>query len=293
MSYTSGQQLLLPESTRKQRKERRVTIAVNSGDRNLTANYSPNNFKCVFRRPLKDIISVELIGGCIPADLYNVTEEWNKFIFTESINRYTITLTPGQYTASQLATELQTQLNATATLNTYSATFHTITKKLEIRRITGWEQYALLFETGTPYVDSINSYTGAIERILSPAKLLGFGIWDYPSPPNGLIISPNRMDPDYCIKRAYIHINADNSIELNRIESGGGRHDCFHIAYMDTSTDGYFYFNKDVYAPIFYSSPAPISRMSFMTISIRDEYYRLIDLGGHDFTLIFEITSLE
>jgi hypothetical protein len=101
------------------------------------------------------------------------------------------------------------------------------------------------------------------------------------------------MDPDYCIKRAYIHINADNSIELNRIESGGGRHDCFHIAYMDTSTDGYFYFNKDVYAPIFYSSPAPISRMSFMTISIRDEYYRLIDLGGHDFTLIFEITSLE
>ena len=128
MSVTSGQQILLSEAPRRGRKERRVIVAVNSGDRNLTANYNPNNFKCVFKRPLKDIVSVELIGGCIPADLYNVTEEWNKFILTESINRHIITLTPGQYTAAALAAELQIQLNATGTLNQYSAVFNSITK---------------------------------------------------------------------------------------------------------------------------------------------------------------------
>jgi len=292
MSVTSGQQILLSEAPRKQRKERRVIIAVNSGDRNLTANYSPNNFKCVFKRPLKDIVSVELVGGCIPADLYNVTEEWNKFIFTESINTYTITLTPGQYTAATLAGELQTQLNAVATLNKYSAIFNPITKKLEVSLTTGWDTYTFHFQTGAPYVDEINSYTGALERIMCPAKLLGFAMWDYTAT-SGNLTSPNRMDPDYCIKRAYIHVNADNSMELNRIESGGGRRDCYHIVYMDNTADGYYYFNKDVYAPVFYSSPAPISRMSFITISIRDEYYRLLDLGGHDFTLIFEITTLE
>jgi hypothetical protein len=292
MSVTSGQEILLSEAPRRGRKERRVIVAVNSGDRNLTANYNPNNFKCVFKRPLKDIVSVELIGGCIPADLYNVTEEWNKFIFTESIRRYTIALTPGQYTADALAAELQAQLNAASSLNKYSVTFNPVTKKLEMRLISGWEIFSLLFQTGAPYTDEINSYTGALERIVTPAKLLGFAMWDYTSM-NGVLISPNRMDPDYCIKRAYIHINADNSMELNRIESGGGRHDCYHIVYMDNTKDGYYHFNKDVYAPVYYSSPAPISRMSFITISIRDEYYRLLDLGGHDFTLVFEITTLE
>jgi hypothetical protein len=33
--------------------------------------------------------------------------------------------------------------------------------------------------------------------------------------------------------------------------------------------------------------------MSALTISIRDEFYRLIDLGGHEFNLIFEFTVLD
>jgi len=42
-----------------------------------------------------------------------------------------------------------------------------------------------------------------------------------------------------------------------------------------------------------YSSPAPIARIATLTISIRDEFYRLVDLGQHDFTLIFEIVVLD
>jgi hypothetical protein len=33
--------------------------------------------------------------------------------------------------------------------------------------------------------------------------------------------------------------------------------------------------------------------MATLNISIRDEFYRLIDLGKHDFTLLFEITFLD
>jgi hypothetical protein len=48
-----------------------------------------------------------------------------------------------------------------------------------------------------------------------------------------------------------------------------------------------------LHTPIFYSSPAPISRIGTLNISLRDEFHRLIDVGWQDFTLLFEITYLE
>jgi hypothetical protein len=74
---------------------------------------------------------------------------------------------------------------------------------------------------------------------------------------------------------------------------GAGRKDSFHILYMDQIINGYYTLNKDLHTPIFISSPAPISRVGTLNISIRDEFYRLVDIGWLDFTLLFEITYLE
>ena len=63
--------------------------------------------------------------------------------------------------------------------------------------------------------------------------------------------------------------------------------------YLDQNTGGYYTLNRDTYTPIFYSAPAPISRIATLNISLRDEFYRPVDLGGHDFTLVFELTYLE
>ena len=93
MSATSGQQLLLPDSSQKKRKERRVTVAVNSRDRNLTTHYYSNNFRWAFRRPLKDILSIELVTGCLPADLYTINTDWNKFSFGEESQTWQVALT--------------------------------------------------------------------------------------------------------------------------------------------------------------------------------------------------------
>jgi hypothetical protein len=294
MSYTSAQQILLPESTMKQRRERKITVAVNSRDRNLTANYFSNNFRWEFRRPLKDIKSIELVNGSIPADLYNVTPEWNKFTFAEDgASLSIVALTPGQYTAAQLATQLATQLNAVpGKLNTYAVAYSSITK---VMTITGTgsptKEFTFYFKSGT-YRDDIDVNNGSISALNCPAKLFGFEFWDYTSV-SGVLVAPRRADPDYPIKHIYLHINADNSMEINRIETGAGRHDCFHILYMNQLVDGYYYINQDTYIPIFYSAPAPIARMSALYISIRDEFFRLIDLGNHDFTLVFEITVLD
>ena len=84
MSYTTGQQILLPESTLKKRGHKSVTVAVNSRDRNLAEDTDSNNFRWTFKRPLKDVVSIELLSGCVPATLYNVNTGWNKFTFQEN-----------------------------------------------------------------------------------------------------------------------------------------------------------------------------------------------------------------
>ena len=287
-AVTSGQGVLLPD---KRRKQRSVTVAVNSRDRNLGADYYPNSFRWSFRRPLKDVVSIELVNGSIPADLYNIATGWNIFTFGEGTTIWQVTLTPGQYTAAELATELQTQLNALAgKLNTYVVTYSAITRKMTVTA-TGPSPFTFYFMT-SPHADTIDSFSGALASINCPARIFGFG-WDDYTSVGGVITPPNRMDTDIFLKKLYLYINADNSVELNRVEMGAGRRDCFHVLYLDQVTNGYYTLNKDLHTPIFYAAPAPIARISALNISIRDEFFRLVDLGWHDYTLLFEITYID
>lgn len=290
-AITSGQGVLLPDSSRKNRKQRTVTIAVNSRDRNLMADYATNPFRWTFSRPLKDVVSIELVNGCVPSALYNMNTGWNMFSFTEATTQYTVTLRPGQYTATELCTELQRALNALPGItNTYTVTYSNITKKMTITT-AGTAVYIFRFQD-PPYTDTIDGTSGAIQDIGCPARIFGFENWDYTSVA-GAITPPNRMDPSLFLQRLYLHLNADNSVEFNRVEMGAGRKDCFHIIYLDQNTGGYYTLNRDTYTPIFYSAPVPISRIATLNISLRDEFYRVVDLGGHDFTLVFEVTYLD
>ena len=290
MSYTTGQQVLLPVSTAKQRGQKTVTVAMNSRDRSLAQNPYSNNFRWTLKRPLKDVVSIELLSGCIPASLYNVNTGWNQFTFGENYVKRTITLSPGQYTIQQLATQLQTLLNI-GSINTYSITYSSVTKKVTISA-TGAATYTFYFATGD-FLDTFDTYGACITSINCPARLLGFDQLDYTGSATTPIVAPHHADPNYCIQRLYLHINVDNTYELNRVETTAGRKDCFHIIYMDPSiTDGYYFLNRDTYMPAYYSRPAPISRVAFFTVSLRDEFFRLVDLGNYDFTLIFEITTL-
>ena len=290
-AITSGQGVLLPDSTRKNRKQRIVTVAVNSRDRNTTTDPKSNNFRWTFRRPMKDVVSIELVSGCVPANLYNLNTGWNSLTFVEAAQSYSITLTPGQYTATELCAELQRALNAAGLSNTYTVSYTAITNKATITA-TGGADFSFDFAS-SPNNDIIDGTTGAIQLIGCPARLFGFVNQLYTSNTSATIAPPNRMDPNLFLQRMYLHLNADNSVDFHRIEMGAGRKDCFHIMYLDQVLGGYYTLNRDTYTPIYYSSPAPISRMRTLNISIRDEFHRLIDLGGQDLTLVFEISFLE
>jgi len=289
--------MLMKDQSRIKKAVRHTTIVVNSRDRNFLNYPNPNHFRYTLRRPLTNVMSIELMNGSVPAFIYNIQPAWGSFNFYEAelptvspafITK--ITLTPGFYTNAQLATELQNKLNSIpAKRNTYTVTQNAITRKLTIGS-DSVVQFQLLFFSGD-VKDEIDLNTLAVMSINTPARLLGFGFNDYISS-GGSIIAPLPMDLSNFLTRLYLHIETDGR-NLDRMEQGAGRRDCFHIFYLVPGKEEYLLLDKETDHSMYTSSPAPIARVSNLEINIFDEFNRPVDLNHRELNLVFEITHLE
>jgi len=286
---SSGQDILLPRKAGS-RHERMLLVEISSRDRNLLSYPTPSVFRWKFQRPMKDIKSVTLVGATIPNRIFNLDVGWNAFTFQEAALTWTVTLTPGIYTAATLATALQAALNALDSVsNTYVCTVLGSTDQLKIST-SGSVAFSLLFASGQ-YVDQ---YENNVLRMMnSPARMMGFLTADYVSNTKQ-IISPFAADCDFLTNRIYLYLNQDNAFDMITTERTSGRKGPFTILYPDPGV-AYTTVNKNTYefAPIYLSSPAPIARLINLDIALRDEFYRPLNLNGRDFTLVLEVLYLE
>jgi hypothetical protein len=288
---SSGQHVLIKDQTKIKRAFRRTTIVVNSRDRNIIKYPDSNVFRFKLRRPLTNVLSIELMNGCIPGYFFNINTGWNTFTFVEGSNPYTITLTPGLYTDATLLVELQTKLNAIpGKRNTYSCSQNPNTRRMQIMS-TNIISYKLLFYTGQ-IKDQIDLNMVSIVSINTLARILGFGLQDYTSDVTGTLKSILPMDINNFLNRVYLHLESDGR-NLSRMEVGAGKQDCFHIFYLVPGEKDYIFLNKETDHPIFESAPAPISRITTLEVSLRDEFNRPLDVNRRDYSLVFEITHLE
>lgn len=289
---TSGEEVTLPYPKRTDRKRRTILLEINSRDRNRKIYPNPSEFRFRLFRPLKDITQIQLAGGAIPSCVYNVNTGWNAFTFLEDGIRYTPTLQTGKYTFQTLANEMTSVLNNLPGIkNKYEVSFNTITGKTTLTRIANNKEFSLLFATGD-FVD-LYDQNKTLQKINSPAHLLGFDLADYDSNSTGTIVSPYVADLDFILTRFYLYINHDTTQDLSIIERAVGRNHPHAILYMDTCSGNYKFLNKETYEPLFQAKPAPIARMATIDIALRDEFDRLIDLNGRDFTLLLEIEYCE
>ena len=296
---SSGQQVLLPRETQRTRVSRLTTICVNSRERNVITNPNANQFRWRLKRDLKNIQSIRLIGGTLPGDYYNINTGWNKFSLLEYTTTYTITLNPGKYDGPSAATELKRALNSSGLANSYDVTFNTITNKLMIKRITGIYSFSFLFGTGL-YLDTFDDYTGVVDSLTNdylnsigcPARMLGFVSIDY-SDSSGSLTAPNPVDTAWFLNKVYLYLNVNTSVELNRIEIARGPHDPYSILLLDDVKNGIKFLNKETDYPELEFAPAPLARLSLLEISLRDEFYRLLDTQNKEFILIFEINYID
>ena len=288
---SSGQHVLMKDQSKLKNSLRRTTIVVNTRDRNILKYPDSNEFRYELRRPLKNVLSIELMNGCVPGSFFNINTGWNTFTFVEGSKPYTIRLTPGFYTNATLLVELQTQLNAIPLKrNTYTVTQNPNTGRIQITT-NNIISYKLLFYSGL-ICDKIDLNTLTFLSINTPAKLLGFGLQDYASDTSGRILGILPMDINNFLNRIYLHLESDGR-NLSRMELGSGRPDCFHIFYLIPGEKEYVFLDKETDHSMFESSPAPISRITTLEISLRDEFNRPLDVNLRDYSLVFEITHLE
>lgn len=288
---SSGQHVLMKDQTKIKKALRRTTVVVNSRDRNIIRDRDSNSFKFTLRRPLTNVYSIELMSGCVPGFFFNINTGWNTFSFVEGSKPYTITLTPGLYTDATLLVELQTQLNAIpGKRNTYTVTQNPNTRRIQVAS-TNVISYKFLFYTGL-VKDQIDLNMVTIVSMNTPARMLGFGLQDYVSDGSGNLKGVLPMDINNFLNRIYLHLESDGR-NLSRMEVGAGKQDCFHVFYVIPGKDDYIFLNKETVQSIYESSPAPISRITTMEVSLRDEFNRPLDINRRDYSLVFEITHLE
>lgn len=289
---TSGEEVTLPYPKRGDRKRRVILLEINSRDRNRRIYPNASEFRVRLFRPLKDVTQLQIAGGTIPSCVYNINVGWNSFTFEEDGIRYAATLQPGKYTFQTLANEITSVLNNLVGIqNKYEVSFNTINGKTTITRVANNKDFRLLFASG----DFVDFYDQAntLQKINSPAHLLGFLNADYSSNSVGSIVSPNIADLDFILTRFYLYVNHDNTQDLGIIERAVGRNHPHAILYMDSGYGNYKFLNKETYEPLFQAKPAPIARMATLDIALRDEFDRLIDLNGRDFTLLLEVEYCE
>lgn len=101
---------------------------------------------------------VSMLGDPLRSQKWRSLVGWNivagfndELDFTEGVTGdATATLTPGNYaTGTLLAAEIQTQLNAAATDNTYTVTYSTTTFKFTFTRATGAATFGIEWSTGS------------------------------------------------------------------------------------------------------------------------------------------------
>lgn len=291
MSATSsGQHLLLPHRPVSSRKPISILLEVSSRDRNYNSLEFSNPFRFTFPRPLKDVQSVELLSGTIPANPFNIVHGRNSFTFRENSTSWTITLIPGFYTSSSLITKLNSLFSSLGSTNTYDWNINS-SGGITLSRVSGSFSFSLLFSSGSPS-DVIDRQDGTLQEMNTPAATLGFDYADYTSSGN-TIISPYPLDLSTCTNRLYLFINFENSQNLAAIERGSGRKSPFAIIYLDSQTNGYKFLNKETLTPATYSLPQPFSRLQNLYIDFRDEFYKPIHFNGKDFSLLLQFTTLE
>jgi hypothetical protein len=284
----SGSSLIAPPK----RTHRTVRVEVNSIDRDLVHSPLSTNFRWTFPFPVKEVKEVRLIGGTVPVPFLNIDVQWNKFTFMDNQTNYLITIPVGSYTVASLLSRLQTLLNGIGGFNTYTVT-QTNTGLLQVTATAGFAEFGFLFGSGS-YVDTIDPKTYSVLDMKCPGRILGFGTGDYTAL-NGatVVIAPSLPSLWYPLERAYLYLSFDSTNDLRSVFRGSGRKEPSAILYYDDLNISTKYLNKETYDTVISPSPASLSRISYLEVSLRDMFYTPINTQGREMTLLLELVIVD
>jgi len=237
---------------------RKKIVSIRSMDR-INSNMSLSDFKVSINR-LSNIRSVKIQNMIIPLSYYNINSQNNILIFDDPVIRV-ISLTPGTYTANQLAVELATRMSAASTL-TFNVSFNSIVSKFSI---VGTGVFNLLFA---------NSMGPSLPEILGFQRQVYSGLSTYTS---DNVVSINRLYSQLNVCSSRLSTHNQQVISSNQFLGN-------LICTVNNSVykpGEYLYYSADDNSnSILFSNP--MSSLDVIDIRIYDIDNNLIDFNGVD-----------
>jgi hypothetical protein len=270
-------------------KERLVRVEVSSNDRDVCVWPATSEFGWNFPYPLKNVKSARIVGGVVPVPLYTIDVPFNSFTFLTSTGvRTAVTFPPGTYTAATMASKLATLLTTADGVRTYTTAIDPTTGVMTITS-SGPGGFGLLFGTG----DYKNIYDPGLQSMKNPALLMGFVDKDATTTGTTLTATyPAVVGPP---TRLYIYVNYDATMDMRSVLRGAGKEEPTGILYCsdtDTVVANWKSLHHDSFDFVLEPNTI-IPRIRTMNITIRDEFYNLVNLNNRPVNLLFEFTVLE
>lgn len=269
-------------------------INIDSRHRDPVKYTLSNSFRVNLNRDYRQVVEAELLTAEIPNTDYNVTSTNNVFQIRQSSTTYTITLTVGDYDASELSGEIATKINAAIGGSSYSCI---ISEGLcKIQRSGSGTSFDLLFSTGAS-ADTIvtNSTSGDsyIRHTSSARYMMGFEISDYSSAVvsgNHTITSPNKID---LFGHKYLIIDlAFNGQNLQDISNDLQAFNAFARIQMDAGLNVVKYYNVNQEYNMTRTYNPPLNKINQVFIKTRTPDGTLYNYRGHEMSLVIRLTCL-
>jgi hypothetical protein len=259
-------------------------LVIDSRDRNID-NY-PNSFEYSIDLDniYKDLISIELISANIPKTEYLINSSNNLLHFIEDSGSELIaTITPGNYTPTSLATEIETQLETSGGGSYTVSADSTTTNKFTITLDSGATTFDLLFDGGN---ETHETQTRTIYKDNSIGPIIGFSRTDV------IGITTYTGDNQYNLNGpTYILLKIHNLDNLNGVQNKS-INKSFAKIILDTNLTEYKYFkSQSDYITRKEFSP-PLAKLAQLNISFVNYDNTFYDFGNLEHCLYFKIVTL-
>jgi hypothetical protein len=245
-------------------------LVINSEDRENYLGTTSTVFTVNLQNPINQkIVGYGLKSAIIPKTNYNIPAIRNTFTFNNSISTSTITITPGNYTMTELLAEIQTQLNALG-FDTYTVTYNSISGKVTfqstlaaftINPTLSTQQGSILYKLG--FVPGI-AYTG------------------------GTVTAPNVADISG-IKSAFIKIKQLTQYMRNTTNSMLN----FKVDLSCQFGSIVYFADEGRYHQYFNVSTVNLSNIGYLEVSLVDEYGVPLELNGRDWSFVLQFVTID
>ena len=173
---TFFQNAVIKPPTKIDDNKRYTRIVVDSKDRDMTIYAEPNKYEITLYDDIEDIITAQLLSSSIPLSGYIINSNHNTLAFKIGSTVYNAVLDDGDYTASELASALQTKMTAASGV-AFTVAYSDKTGKLTISTVATNFTLTIGASSNTTSLGKVlgfvmaKDYVSTSYKVIAPAKV--------------------------------------------------------------------------------------------------------------------------